>query len=127
MCVIWPCFCKQWFSLRDAPSGSVHLRLEWLSLLPSADRLPEVSPQHSLVVLRSSAMGFTKYCTNIHICASYCFRLSFRYQVIQKNQNLTSKTGDPPSAAILAVYLDQAYELPVRAMKKCLKHGEGSY
>uniref|UniRef100_A0A672I0G8 Extended synaptotagmin-like protein 1a n=1 Tax=Salarias fasciatus TaxID=181472 RepID=A0A672I0G8_SALFA len=59
---------------RDVPSGSVHLRLEWLSLLSSADRLSEV---------------------------------------IQKNQNLTSKTADPPSAAILAIYLDQAFDLPV--------------
>lgn len=42
------------------------------------------------------------------------FVLLFFFQVIQKNQNLTSKTADPPSAAILAIYLDQAYELPVR-------------
>ncbi|KAM6925619.1 extended synaptotagmin-1 [Xenentodon cancila] len=68
-----------WFNLRDVPSGSVHLRLEWLSLLSSADRLSEV---------------------------------------IQKNQNLTSKTGDPPSAAILAIYLDQAYALPMRKGNK---------
>lgn len=34
--------CTQWFNLRDAQSGSVHLRLEWLSLLSSADRLSEV-------------------------------------------------------------------------------------
>uniref|UniRef100_A0A7N9AUH8 Extended synaptotagmin-like protein 1a n=1 Tax=Mastacembelus armatus TaxID=205130 RepID=A0A7N9AUH8_9TELE len=73
------CFCKQWFNLKDVPSGSVHLRLEWLSLLSSADRLSEV---------------------------------------IQKNQNLTSKTTEAPSAAILAVYLDQAYELPMRKGNK---------
>lgn len=35
--------------------------------------------------------------------------------MITKNQNLTSKVAEPPSAAILAVYLDQAYQLPVRA------------
>uniref|UniRef100_A0A673BXE2 Extended synaptotagmin-like protein 1a n=1 Tax=Sphaeramia orbicularis TaxID=375764 RepID=A0A673BXE2_9TELE len=64
---------------RDVPSGSVHLRLEWLSLLSSADRLSEV---------------------------------------IQKNQNLTNKTADPPSAAILAVYLDQAHALPMRKGNK---------
>uniref|UniRef100_A0A8C4EVI7 Extended synaptotagmin-like protein 1a n=1 Tax=Dicentrarchus labrax TaxID=13489 RepID=A0A8C4EVI7_DICLA len=57
----------------------VHLRLEWLSLLSSADRLSEV---------------------------------------IQKNQDLTSKTADPPSAAILAIYLDQAHELPMRKGNK---------
>uniref|UniRef100_A0A3B5ANA2 Extended synaptotagmin-like protein 1a n=1 Tax=Stegastes partitus TaxID=144197 RepID=A0A3B5ANA2_9TELE len=33
---------------RDVPSGSVHLRLEWLSLLSSADRLSEVRLQQSL-------------------------------------------------------------------------------
>ncbi|XP_062247709.1 extended synaptotagmin-1 [Platichthys flesus] len=68
-----------WFNLKDVPSGSVHLRLEWLSLLSSADRLSEV---------------------------------------IQKNQDLTSKTADPPSAAILAIYLDQAYDLPMRKGNK---------
>uniref|UniRef100_H3C5R7 Extended synaptotagmin 1 n=1 Tax=Tetraodon nigroviridis TaxID=99883 RepID=H3C5R7_TETNG len=68
-----------WFNLKDVPSGSVHLRLEWLSLLSSAERLSEV---------------------------------------IQKNQNLTSKTDDPPSPAILAVYLDQAQDLPMRKGNK---------
>ncbi|XP_061759330.1 extended synaptotagmin-1 [Nerophis ophidion] len=68
-----------WFNLKDVPSGSVHLRLEWLSLLSSADRLTEV---------------------------------------IQRNQNLTTKTADPPSAAILAIYLDQADELPMRKANK---------
>uniref|UniRef100_A0A3Q4HYT3 Extended synaptotagmin-like protein 1a n=1 Tax=Neolamprologus brichardi TaxID=32507 RepID=A0A3Q4HYT3_NEOBR len=61
---------------RDVASGSVHLRLEWLSLLSSADRLTEVR--------------------------------------LQQSQTLF-KVAEPPSAAILAVYLDQAYELPVRA------------
>uniref|UniRef100_A0A8C7YRP1 Extended synaptotagmin-like protein 1a n=1 Tax=Oryzias sinensis TaxID=183150 RepID=A0A8C7YRP1_9TELE len=69
----------QWFNLKDVPSGSIHLRLEWLSLLSSADRLSEV---------------------------------------IQKNQNLTTKTSDPPSAAILAIYLDQGFELPMRKGSK---------
>ncbi|XP_071372797.1 extended synaptotagmin-1 [Centroberyx affinis] len=68
-----------WFNLKDVPSGSVHLRLEWLSLLPSAARLSEV---------------------------------------IQRNQNLTSKTADPPSAAILAIYLDQAQDLPMKKGNK---------
>uniref|UniRef100_A0A3P9LXD6 Extended synaptotagmin 1 n=2 Tax=Oryzias latipes TaxID=8090 RepID=A0A3P9LXD6_ORYLA len=68
-----------WFNLKDVPSGSIHLRLEWLSLLSSADRLSEV---------------------------------------IQKNQNLTTKTSDPPSAAILAIYLDQGFELPMRKGSK---------
>lgn len=68
-----------WFSLKDVPSGSVHLRLEWLSLLPSAERLSEV---------------------------------------IQRNQNVSCKTADPPSAAILAVYLDRAQDLPMKKGNK---------
>uniref|UniRef100_A0A8C7YP93 Extended synaptotagmin-like protein 1a n=1 Tax=Oryzias sinensis TaxID=183150 RepID=A0A8C7YP93_9TELE len=56
-----------WFNLKDVPSGSIHLRLEWLSLLSS---------------------------------------------------NLTTKTSDPPSAAILAIYLDQGFELPMRKGSK---------
>ncbi|KAJ8017031.1 hypothetical protein DPEC_G00013540 [Dallia pectoralis] len=69
----------EWFKLNDAPSGSVHLRLEWLSLLSSADRLSEV---------------------------------------IQRNQNVICKTTDPPSAAILAVYLDRAQDLPLKKGNK---------
>uniref|UniRef100_A0A674EL98 Extended synaptotagmin 1 n=1 Tax=Salmo trutta TaxID=8032 RepID=A0A674EL98_SALTR len=65
--------------LKDVPSGSVHLRLEWLSLLSSAERLNEV---------------------------------------IQRNQNMTCKTTDPPSAAILAVYLDRAQDLPMKKGNK---------
>uniref|UniRef100_A0A7N6AB48 Extended synaptotagmin-like protein 1a n=1 Tax=Anabas testudineus TaxID=64144 RepID=A0A7N6AB48_ANATE len=45
---------------RDVPSGSVHLRLEWLSLLSSPDKLSEVSRQHRLVVL-SRTLGFGMY------------------------------------------------------------------
>lgn len=70
---------EDWFKLKDVTSGSVHLRLEWLSLLPSAERLSEV---------------------------------------IQRNQNLTSRTSDPPSAAILAVYLDRAQDLPMKKGNK---------
>uniref|UniRef100_A0A673BZM1 Extended synaptotagmin-like protein 1b n=1 Tax=Sphaeramia orbicularis TaxID=375764 RepID=A0A673BZM1_9TELE len=55
-----------WFTLKDTPSGRVHFRLEWLSLLPSTERLEQ--------------------------------------------------TADPPSSAILVVYLDKAEALPVSQM-----------
>uniref|UniRef100_A0A8K9WPN0 Extended synaptotagmin-like protein 1a n=1 Tax=Oncorhynchus mykiss TaxID=8022 RepID=A0A8K9WPN0_ONCMY len=38
--------------------------------------------------------------------------------VIQRNQNMTCKTADPPSAAILAVYLDRAQDLPMKKGNK---------
>ncbi|KAM6981454.1 extended synaptotagmin-1 [Aplochiton taeniatus] len=71
----------EWFTLKDAPSGRVHLRLEWLSLLPSTERLE---------------------------------------QVLQRNESVvvSSKTTDPPSAAILAVYLDKAEALPMKKGNK---------
>ncbi|XP_060749554.1 extended synaptotagmin-1 [Tachysurus vachellii] len=71
----------EWFILKDAPTGKVHLKLEWLSLLPSAERLTEV---------------------------------------LQKNQNITTfgTTADPPSSAILTVYLDRAQDLPMKKGNK---------
>uniref|UniRef100_A0A672S540 Extended synaptotagmin-1-like n=1 Tax=Sinocyclocheilus grahami TaxID=75366 RepID=A0A672S540_SINGR len=71
----------EWYTLKDAPSGQVHLKLEWLSLLPSAERLNEV---------------------------------------LERNNNITiyGKTADPPSAAILTVYLDRAQDLPFKKGNK---------
>uniref|UniRef100_A0A673KP71 Extended synaptotagmin-1-like n=1 Tax=Sinocyclocheilus rhinocerous TaxID=307959 RepID=A0A673KP71_9TELE len=71
----------QELELEDAPSGQVHLKLEWLSLLPSAERLNEV---------------------------------------LERNNNITihGKTADPPSAAILTVYLDRAQDLPFKKGNK---------
>lgn len=34
-------------------------------------------------------------------------------QILKRNESLTSKAGDPPSSAILVVYLDKAEKLPV--------------
>ncbi|XP_016377996.1 extended synaptotagmin-1-like isoform X1 [Sinocyclocheilus rhinocerous] len=71
----------EWYTLKDVPSGQVHLKLEWLSLLPSAERLNEV---------------------------------------LERNKSITvyGKTADPPSAAILTVYLDRAQDLPFKKGNK---------
>ncbi|KAJ4927478.1 hypothetical protein JOQ06_015205 [Pogonophryne albipinna] len=68
-----------WFPLKETTSGRVHFRLEWLTLLPSADRLEEV---------------------------------------LKRNESVTSKTADPPSSAILVVYLDKAEALPMNKGNK---------
>uniref|UniRef100_A0A8D0AXW6 Extended synaptotagmin 1 n=1 Tax=Sander lucioperca TaxID=283035 RepID=A0A8D0AXW6_SANLU len=52
---------------RDVPSGSVHLRLEWLSLLSSADRLSEVSLQHKNYCLRVSRVVCIQFVSVTHI------------------------------------------------------------
>ncbi|XP_076012613.1 extended synaptotagmin-1-like isoform X2 [Genypterus blacodes] len=67
-----------WFTLKETEKGRVHLRLEWLALLPGTDRLE---------------------------------------QILKKNESVTSKTADPPSAAILVVYLDKAEALPKKKGK----------
>ncbi|KAI9548721.1 hypothetical protein NQZ68_003255 [Dissostichus eleginoides] len=68
-----------WFPLKETTSGRVHFRLEWLTLLPSTDRLEEV---------------------------------------LKRNESVTSKTADPPSSAILVVYLDKAEALPMKKGNK---------
>ncbi|XP_061641024.1 extended synaptotagmin-1 isoform X2 [Phyllopteryx taeniolatus] len=68
-----------WFPLKDTPSGRVHLRLEWLALMPTTDRLE---------------------------------------QILKRNESVTSKTADPPSSAILVIYLDKAEALPIKKGNK---------
>nr|XP_061814160.1 extended synaptotagmin-1-like [Nerophis lumbriciformis] len=68
-----------WFTLKDTPSGRVHLKLEWLALMPTTDRLE---------------------------------------QILKRNESVTSKTADPPSSAILVVYLDKAEALPMKKGNK---------
>lgn len=65
---------EEWFPLQDGGRGRLHMRLEWLTLLPDASKLE---------------------------------------QVLQRNRTIPSNP-DPPSAAILVVYLDRAEELPMK-------------
>uniref|UniRef100_A0A4W4HR72 Extended synaptotagmin-like protein 1a n=1 Tax=Electrophorus electricus TaxID=8005 RepID=A0A4W4HR72_ELEEL len=44
---------EAWFTLKDAPTGKVHLRLEWLSLLSSAERLSEVLQKNQNLTVSS--------------------------------------------------------------------------
>ncbi|KAM6112302.1 LOW QUALITY PROTEIN: extended synaptotagmin-1 [Phoenicopterus ruber ruber] len=65
---------EEWFPLQEGGQGRLHLRLEWLSLMPSASKLDKV---------------------------------------LERNRTIVAKP-DPPSAAILVVYLDRAEELPMK-------------
>ncbi|EHB06548.1 Extended synaptotagmin-1 [Heterocephalus glaber] len=66
-----------WYPLQGG-KGQVHLRLEWLSLLPDAEKLEHV---------------------------------------LQWNKGVSSQP-EPPSAAILVVYLDRAQDLPLKKGNK---------
>ncbi|XP_056126388.1 extended synaptotagmin-1 isoform X2 [Rhinichthys klamathensis goyatoka] len=69
----------EWFTLKDTPTGRVHLRLEWLTLEADTGRLKEV---------------------------------------LKRNESVVSKTAKPPSAAIMALYLDKAEALPMKKGNK---------
>ncbi|KAG7465594.1 extended synaptotagmin-1-like [Solea senegalensis] len=43
-----------WFNLKETQSGQVHFRLEWLSLLPSGDRLEQVLKRNESVKSKTS-------------------------------------------------------------------------
>lgn len=95
----WQRLSPQWFTLKDTESGRVHFKLEWLSLLPSTERLEQVwITQHTF--LNRPARSHS----NI---------LVVLIQVLKRNESISSNAGDPPSSAILVVYLDKAEELPV--------------
>lgn len=46
-------FCLQWFVLDDVATGKLHLRLEWLSLLPTPEKLDQVQAPRTLLSLCS--------------------------------------------------------------------------
>lgn len=46
-------FPPQWFPLKDTPSGRVHFKLEWLTLLPSTDQLEQVLSLRVALILVS--------------------------------------------------------------------------
>lgn len=61
----------QWFTLKDTPTGRVHLQLEWLALLPTTDRLEQVR-----LTRCQRYMTFTPWCI---ICVSFSRFRSLRY------------------------------------------------
>ncbi|MEE6471472.1 hypothetical protein FKM82_009281 [Ascaphus truei] len=69
----------KWFPLKSVKTGSLHLRLEWLSLMSDTSQLE---------------------------------------QIMKVNREITAKTQEEPSAAILIVYLDRAQDLPLKKVIK---------
>ncbi|XP_053355627.1 extended synaptotagmin-1 [Clarias gariepinus] len=69
----------EWYTLKDTPTGRVHLKLEWLTLQDTTDNLE---------------------------------------QVLNRNETILSNTANPPSSAILTVYLDKAEALPMKKGSK---------
>lgn len=49
----------------------------------------------------------------IGLCVPFIALSHISPQILKRNESLTKKSGDPPSSAILVVYLDKAEELPV--------------
>lgn len=95
---------QQWFDLEETSTGKLHLKLEWLSLLSTAEKLEQVRFCRANTSCRSSRpCGFP----------SYCFSLS-PSQVLRSVRADRSLANDGLSSALLVVYLDSAQNLPVR-------------
>lgn len=41
---------RQWFDLEEAPTGKLHLKLEWLSLLSTSEKLEQVRDRLGLFI-----------------------------------------------------------------------------
>lgn len=54
--------------------------------------------------------------------SAFSLILLFLSQILKRNESITSKAGDPPSSAILVVYLDKAEELAVSHTSTCRAH-----
>uniref|UniRef100_A0A8C8H4Y3 Extended synaptotagmin-like protein 1a n=1 Tax=Oncorhynchus tshawytscha TaxID=74940 RepID=A0A8C8H4Y3_ONCTS len=83
-----------------------------LDVVHKARVVDEVTVSFCLQTLISSYLFCFDQVHHIHIPETL-LSVSPCDQVIQRNRNMTCKTGDPPSAAILSVYLDRAQDLPV--------------
>ncbi|KAJ0059777.1 hypothetical protein NL108_011263, partial [Boleophthalmus pectinirostris] len=86
----------EWFDLEEAPTGKLHLKLEWLSLLNTPEKLDQVVPQIAFpckIKLFSNVFGFF-------------------WQVLRSVRADSSLANDGLSSALLVVYLDSAKNLP---------------
>ncbi|NP_001011364.1 extended synaptotagmin-3 [Xenopus tropicalis] len=85
----------EWFPLSDVPSGSVHLRLEWLSLLPKSEKLSEAKGGIStamLIVYLDSASALPRN----H------FEYSSSEYTTRKQRHMTyTKTDKDPNSYVL--------------------------
>lgn len=96
----------QWFPLQSG-QGQVHLRLEWLSLLPDAEKLEQVTNTEN-----RKLAGEKYIARSMGAWRDEGLTTTTPHQVLQWNRGVSSHP-EPPSAAILVVYLDRAQDLPV--------------
>lgn len=47
----------QWFTLDEVSKGKLHLKLEWLTLMPTADNLDKVLKEHITFLLILIVLG----------------------------------------------------------------------
>uniref|UniRef100_A0A4W4HLP7 Extended synaptotagmin-like protein 1a n=1 Tax=Electrophorus electricus TaxID=8005 RepID=A0A4W4HLP7_ELEEL len=83
-----------WFTLKDAPTGKVHLRLEWLSLLSSAERLSEVLQKNQNLTVSSK----TTYLPSAAILTVY----------LDRAQDLPMKKGNKVPSPMVQLSIQDA-------------------
>lgn len=101
---------QQWFDLEETSTGKLHLKLEWLSLLSTPEKLEQVRRRH-------------RRCANTTRRSSWPPRMRIPpglllppspTQVLRSVRADRSLANDGLSSALLVVYLDSAQNLPVR-------------
>lgn len=97
--------CQQWFDLEETSTGKLHLKLEWLSLLSTPEKLEQVGLCHASARLQIIQTSWIPTC---------CFS-SRPSQVLRSVRADRSLANDGLSSALLVVYLDSAQNLPVRS------------
>ncbi|XP_026872326.2 extended synaptotagmin-1 isoform X2 [Electrophorus electricus] len=85
---------EAWFTLKDAPTGKVHLRLEWLSLLSSAERLSEVLQKNQNLTVSSK----TTYLPSAAILTVY----------LDRAQDLPMKKGNKVPSPMVQLSIQDA-------------------
>lgn len=65
------------------------------------------------LISADSSLTMRRYYGIIDLCVPFIALWHISPQILKRNESLTKMSGDPPSSAILVVYLDKAEELPV--------------
>ncbi|KAG9355197.1 hypothetical protein JZ751_000035 [Albula glossodonta] len=101
----------QWFVLEEVSTGKLHLRLEWLSLLSTPEKLDQTVSH-----LACHGSQFQKQIKERHYTASEtdAALMSIKAEKGQANDGLSS--------AVLVVYLDSARNLPVSTLPHTPTH-----
>ncbi len=96
--------------MEDVATGKLHLKLEWLSLLPTPEKLDQVQKSHRFADRHS-----------LHH-QTILYRMFFLSQALMTIKADRGQANDGLSSALLVVFLDSARNLPVSQSGQTSQH-----